>query len=100
MSLYLRCNRLHPVPSRLRRMLITSEKKVSTVANLYYICTIKLKTTMTNQLTTTAEDQIVDHIAELISEDMPTQSIREVVFETYSIIGEKFTELFSKAFTK
>jgi hypothetical protein len=46
------------------------------------------------------DDLIIDHIANLIEEDMPTQSIREIVSETYQVIGEKFTQLFSQAFTK
>jgi hypothetical protein len=46
------------------------------------------------------EKRIVDHIADLIEEDMPTQSIREIVSETYNVIGEKFTKLFSQAFTR
>jgi hypothetical protein len=54
---------------------------------------------MTQTVTTTPEEIIVEHIAEMISEDMPTESIREMVSDTYSIIGEKFTQLFSKAFT-
>jgi signal-transduction protein with cAMP-binding, CBS, and nucleotidyltransferase domain len=53
-----------------------------------------------NQTIQQNEDLVIDHIATLIEEDMPTQSIREIVSETYQVIGERFTELFSKAFTR